>query len=652
MGLRMETQLLWSPSEDRIRQSRMTEFLQFVNDAFAADATDYTTLWQWSIEHRDLFWSAMWEYAGVVSLQSWNEPLIDGDQMPGAKWFSGAKLNFAENLLRFDDDQRAIVAWNEDGRSGELTYRELRVEVARVADWLRSQGIGVGSRVAAYLPNIPETVIAMLAAAAVGATFSSCSPDFGVEGVVDRFGQVEPEILFAVDECRYAGKTHDCRPRIDEITRKIPSIRSTVVIPFSRDPEGSAANSVLWNEIQPTDAPLEFEQLPFDHPLYILFSSGTTGVPKCIVHGAGGTLLQHFKEHQLHTDLRRDDRLFYFTTCGWMMWNWLVSGLATGCTIVLYDGSPFHPQPGHLWDMVDAERITVFGTGAKYISAIEKAGVVPRESHRLDSLRAILSTGSPLMPESFDYVYTQIKSDVCLSSISGGTDIVSCFVLGNPIQPVYRGEIQSAGLGMAVDVFDDEGNSLETGKGELVCTKPFPSMPVGFWNDPDGSKYQAAYFDRFPNVWHHGDFAEKTQHDAITGYIIHGRSDAVLNPGGVRIGTAEIYRQVETFDEVLESLAVGQQWEGDERIILFVRLRDDVEISEELQAAIRTRIRQNASPRHVPAVIAAVPDLPRTKSGKIAEIAVREVIHDRPVKNQHALANPESLEDFQGERWT
>jgi acetoacetyl-CoA synthetase len=668
---------IWTPSDERVRSARLTEFLRFVGERFDCVATDYASLWRWSIEHRDRFWQAMWEYAGVVASRRWDDVLVDGDRMPGATWFRGARLNYAENLLRYRDDRLAIVAWNETGRQQSLTYAELHGEVARISGWMRREGIGPGDRVAAYLPNCPETIIAMLAAASVGATFSSCSPDFGVEGVVDRFGQIEPAVLFTVDCCTYAGKTHDCLSRVERILERIPSIRKTIVVPlsrdvpFSRDSEAlrrgardpgaallsedseSRLNFVNWHDIPAADGPLVFEQLPFDHPLDILFSSGTTGVPKCIVHGAGGTLLQHLKEHQLHTDVRRDDRLFYFTTCGWMMWNWLASGLASGCTLVLFDGSPFHPHPGRLWDMAEAEGVTVFGTSAKYLSALEKTRVVPRESRDLSALRTILSTGSPLAPESFDFVYSRIKPDVCLSSISGGTDIVSCFVLGNPIGPVWRGEIQCAGLGLAVDVFDDDGTPIVGQKGELVCKKPFPSMPVGFWNDPDvvrrignpsyGEKYRAAYFERFPNVWHHGDYAEKTPHG---GYIIYGRSDAVLNPGGVRIGTAEIYRQVEQLPEVVEAIAVGQQWQGDERIVLFVRLGNGVELDDALREVIRQKIRDGATPRHVPARIVAVPDIPRTKSGKIVEIAVRDVVHGREVKNVHALANPESLQHF------
>lgn len=648
----MNARPLWTPGEDRIRNARMTEFMRFAGERSGVEFSDYSELWRWSIDRRDQFWQFLWEYTEVVSSRRWDDVLQNGDAMPGATWFSGARLNFAENLLRYRDGRAAIVFWNEHGRQRTISYDELHREVARVAGWLRATGVGVGDRVAAYLPNMPETVIVMLATASVGATFSSCSPDFGVEGVTDRFGQIEPKILFTVDGYTYAGKTHDCLSRAATILERIPSIQKTVVVSYLGKQEGWSTTSRAagdadrfddFAEIGDASDTLVFEQLPFDHPLYILFSSGTTGVPKCIVHGAGGTLLQHLKEHQLHTDIRRDDRLFYFTTCGWMMWNWLVSGLASGCSIVLYDGSPFHPAPAALFDLAESESVTVFGVSAKYLSAVEKAGVKPRETHDLSSVGAILSTGSPLAPASFDFVYEQVKPDVCLSSISGGTDIVSCFVLGNPIAPVWRGELQSPGLGMAVDVFDEDGRPLRGEKGELVCTRPFPSMPVGFWNDPGGRKYRRAYFERFPQVWHHGDFAEITPHG---GFIIFGRSDAVLNPGGVRIGTAEIYRQVEQIPDVLECLAVGQQWEGDERIVLFVRMREQASLDDELQDQIRRRIRAGATPRHVPAKIIAVDDIPRTKSGKIVEVAVREMVHGREVQNRNALANPESLEFF------
>ena len=535
----------------------------------------------------------------------------------------------------------------EGGVRRSIRWSELDREVARVAAGLRAQGIQPGDRVAGYLPNLPETVIAMLAASSIGAIWSSCSPDFGVRGVLDRFGQIEPRVLFAAAAYRYNGKTHDCLGRIADLMAELPTVERVVVTPYAADSlelDRLDGRAVAWDEFGPVDPePIRFEPLPFDHPLYILYSSGTTGVPKCIVHGAGGTLLQHLKELLLHTDVRRGDRLFYFTTCGWMMWNWLVSGLAAEATLVLYDGSPFYPDGNVLWDLVDEVGICQFGTSAKWISACDKAGIRPRESHRLSSLRAILSTGSPLLPESFDYVYRDVRADVQLSSISGGTDIVSCFALGNPLLPVRRGELQCRGLGMAVEIRDDRGEVVVGQTGELTCSQPFPSMPVQFWNDPDGSRYRAAYFEKFPGVWSHGDYARLTEDGGV---VIYGRSDATLNPGGVRIGTAEIYRQVEKLDEIMESLCVGQEWDGDVRVVLFVVLRDGVSLDEGLIARIRTTIRSNATPRHVPARIVAVPDLPRTVSGKITELAVRDVIHGREVRNTSALANPDALDHF------
>jgi acetoacetyl-CoA synthetase len=530
-----------------------------------------------------------------------------------------------------------------------LTFRELADRVARCRAALRAEGVGVGDRVAGYLPNLPETLIAMLAAASLGAVWSSCSPDFGVQGVLDRFGQIEPRVLVVADGYRYAGKELDVRPRLQPIRAGLPSVERVVVVPYLRPDESAPADTVRWDAWIDTapDEPLTFARLPFDHPLYVMYSSGTTGLPKCMVHGAGGTLLQHLKEQVLHTDLAPDDRLFYFTTCGWMMWNWLMSGLATGATIVLYDGAPLAPEPAVLWDMAAAERVTVFGASAKYLALAEKAGVRPARTHDLAALRTILSTGSPLAPHSYDYVYRDVKADVCLSSISGGTDLISCFALGNPTAPVHRGELQARGLGMAVEVWDDDGRPIVGRPGELVCTRPFPSMPVAFWNDPDGAKYRAAYFEHFPGVWRHGDWAELTPWG---GLVIHGRSDATLNPGGVRIGTAEIYRQVETLDEIVESLVVGQDvadgGERDMRVVLFVRLAAGAVLDDALRERIRRRIRDGASPHHVPKAIVAVADIPRTVSGKITELAVREVIHGRPVKNVEALANPAALELF------
>jgi acetoacetyl-CoA synthetase len=639
-------QPLWRPSPERIRDARMTEFMALANARYGLALEDQAALYAWSIRERADFWRLVWDY-GQVRGDPGSRVLVDGDRMPGARWFPDARLNFAENLLRRRDDADAIVFWGEDRARNRISYAELYTAVARVADGLRAAGVRKGDRVAAYVANMPEAVIAMLAATSIGAIWCSCSPDFGVRGVLDRFGQIKPKVLFAVEGYVYNGDTHDCIAKLREIMAAMPSVEQLVIVPYWReDPSLSRLpRATHWDDFMSagkTDD-IEFEQLPFDHPVYIMFSSGTTGVPKCIVHGAGGTLLQHIKEHQLHTDIRRDDRVYYFTTCSWMMWNWLVSVLASEATVLLYDGSPFQPGPRVLFDCVDAERMTVFGASAKYLEAVAKSGVVPRETHSLASLRTILSTGSPLAPQTFDFVYEKIKPDVCLSSISGGTDIISCFALGSPILPVWRGELQCRGLGMAVEVWDDDGRSVRGVKGELVCAKPFPSMPVSFWNDPDGSKYHGAYFHRFPGVWCHGDYAELTEHD---GLIIYGRSDAVLNPGGVRIGTAEIYREVEQIDEVLESLVIAQNWENDVRVVLFVRLRPGLTLDAALIDRIRKRIRENATPRHVPARIVQVTDIPRTKSGKLVELAVRAVVHGEPVKNVEALANPEALEQF------
>ena len=560
----------------------------------------------------------------------------------GPRWFLGSQLNFAENLLRFADDRPALVFWNERGRQRGLTYAELGAEVRAMAAALRAHGIGPGDRVAGFLPNLPEAVIAMLATASLGAIWSSCSPDFGVNGVVDRFGQIRPRVLFCADGYRYAGKQIDSLARVREVCQRIPDIERVVVVPYlsERPALDGVRDSVLWKEwADGRSARPPFRRFPFDHPLYIMYSSGTTGLPKCMVHGAGGTLLQHLKELTLHTDLTRDDRIFYFTTCGWMMWNWLVSSLAVGATVVLFDGAPLSPPSG-LWDMVAREGVTVFGTSAKYLALAEKEGLRPGKTHDVSALRAILSTGSPLAPAGFDYVYREIKPDLHLASISGGTDIISCFALGNPIAPVWRGELQTRGLGMAVEVFDEGGRPVRDRDGELVCTRPFPSMPTAFWDDPDGTKYRAAYFEHYPGVWRHGDWARLTEHDGV---VITGRSDATLNPGGVRIGTAEIYRQVEQLPEVVESLVVGQDWQGDVRIVLFVRLRPGVTLDDSLRDRLRRRIREHASRHHVPKRIVQVADIPRTISGKITELAVREVIHGRSVTNAEALANPAAL---------
>jgi acetoacetyl-CoA synthetase len=637
-------QPLWQPSAERIERANMTAFARQGAAAHGERLRDYAALRASSVERPELFWPALWQYAGVRASRRWRDVLVDGERMPGASWFVGAELNFAENLLRHRDDRPAIIAWTEDGRRDELSYRELYQQVAKLAGALQREGVGPGDRVAAVMPHAAKTIVAMLATTALGAIWSSCSPDFGVQGVVDRFGQIAPKVLITIDGYRYNGKPIDVRGKLAEIAARLPGLQRVVMAPFLEPAPaaGPLAGAVLYDDfLEPDPGPIPFAQLPFAHPVYILYSSGTTGVPKAIVHGAGGTLLQHLKELLLHTDLKPEDRIFYFTTCGWMMWNWQVSALATGATLVTYDGSPFHPDAGRLFDLTQAEGVSVFGTSAKYIDAIKKAGLEPARTHGLSALRAILSTGSPLVPESFDFVYRSIKRDLHLASISGGTDIMGCFALGNPIAPVWRGELQTRGLGMAVEVWNEHGEAVVGEPGELVCVKPFPSMPVGFWNDPDGSRYRGAYFERFPGVWTHGDHVELTAHD---GLIIYGRSDAVLNPGGVRIGTAEIYRQVEQVPEVAEALAVGQEWDGDTRVVLFVRLTEGATFDAALAARIRRQIRINCTPRHVPAKILPIADIPRTMNNKIAELAVRETIHGRPVKNVDALANPASLE--------
>ncbi len=625
---------LWQPSAEAIANSNMVEFAR----RFGLP-TAYPELYTWSIQNREEFWRAVWDFTGIVGTQG-TETLTESKPFEDSTWFSDASLNFAENLLKFDDNRTALIEINESNVRREVTYQQLHVQVAAFSSELRQLGIAKGDRIAAWLPNNVDAVVAMLAAASVGATWSSCSPDFGVEGACDRFGQVEPKLLLATDHYQYNGRTYEVSENVQVLVSRIPSIEHVLV--RSMDREKCDFQRIYSNEL----ASLTFEPLAFNHPLYIMFSSGTTGVPKCIVHGAGGTLLQHLKEHQLHVDLNRDDVLFFFTTTGWMMWNWLISGLATGCTLVLYDGSPFFPRRDTLINLIDAENITAFGVGAKYVASIERVQVKPRETHELSSLRTILTTGSPLSHESFNYVYRDFKEDVWLASISGGTDLISCFVLGNPIEKVYRGEIQGPGLGMATAVFDDTGQTVLDQKGELVCTESFPSAPIGFWNDPDGSRYHDAYFARFKHTWAHGDFAEVNSDTG--GYVIHGRSDAVLNPGGVRIGTAEIYRQLEQFDDIVDAVCVGQEWENDTRIVLFIVLTEGLRLNKYLRKDIRAAIRANASPRHVPAKIEQVHDVPRTRSGKIAELAVREVIHGREVKNTTALENPECLEQFNG----
>ena len=648
-------QPLWTPSPERIAAASVTAFRLAAERRWGVALPDYEALHAWSVAQPEQFWTSVWEGDGVgggVIGTRGERVLVDGHRMPGAKWFPDARLNFAQNLLRSRDAHDAIVFWGEERVKNRLSHGELYRAVAHFAAALKEQGVVAGDRVAAYMPNLPETVVAMLAAASIGAIFTSASPDFGVQGVLDRFGQTEPKVLVACDGYYYGGKTVDVLGKLGEIVAQLPSVKRVVVVPYvHREHDLShVPHARLYADFV---APfhfvddIEFAELPFDHPLYIMYSSGTTGVPKCIVHCAGGALLQHLKEHKLHGDVKPGDRVFYFTTCGWMMWNWLVSALAAEATLLLYDGSPFAGDNQILFDYADAEHMTHFGTSAKFLDAAAKFGLKPRETHRLGTVRAMMSTGSPLVAEGFDYVYRDIKADLQLSSISGGTDIISCFVLGSPVLPVWRGEIQCRGLGMAVDVWDDDGKPVRGEKGELVCSKPFPVMPIGFWNDADGSKYHAAYFDRFDNVWCHGDFCEITAHG---GLVIYGRSDATLNPGGVRIGTAEIYRQVEKLHEVVESLVIGQDWPpqnpSDVRVVLFVKLREGLALDDELVRRIRQTIRDNTTPRHVPAKVLQVADIPRTKSGKIVELAVRNVVHGRAVKNQEALANPEALAHF------
>jgi len=662
----MTSNALWLPSEERVQQSNMTAFMS----AQGISASDYQALWQWSVDQPEAFWTSVWSFTGLVAGEGQSEPILEpvlesGNKMPGAKWFPNLRLNFAENLLRHAQgdlvQKNAIVFRDEAGNRQTLSYGELYLRTAQLAASLRASGVQKGDRVAGFMPNVPETVVAMLATSSLGAVWSSCSPDFGLQGVLDRFGQIEPKVLITTDGYYYGGKTLNSLPKVHDIVQHLPNLEQLVVVGYVNEmPEleglSSSAKVSCWSDyLDATAFALQFEPVSFDHPLYVMYSSGTTGVPKCMVHSVGGTLIQHAKELVLHTDLKAEDTIFYYTTCGWMMWNWLVSSLMTGATVVLFDGSPFHPSAEVLWDMAEQESVSIFGTSAKYIAALEKAGVKPGKSHDLSSLKSMLSTGSPLAHESFDYVYRDIKTDVCLSSISGGTDIISCFVLGNPNLPVFRGELQCLGLGMAVAIYDENGQPVQNEKGELVCEKPFPSMPTGFWNDVDGSKFHKAYFASWDNIWAHGDYGELVTHQdrdcklpASPTMTIHGRSDAVLNPGGVRIGTAEIYRQVEKVEQVVESIAVGQNWQDDVRVILFVVLREGIQLNEALVSEIKQVIRTNTTPRHVPAKVIQVADIPRTISGKIVELAVRNVIHDEPVKNTDALKNPEALDFFKG----
>lgn len=635
---------LWAPTPAAVEASQLTAFTHFAERVTGLSFHNYDALHSWSIQDPGTFWDLVWDFTHIQAAVKGDETVKNLAQFPGASWFPQARLNFAENLLAERSDKIAFVSLLETGARRTVTYAELYEQTAAIATQLQQLGLQPGERVAGWLPNIPETAVAMLAASSLGGVWSSCSPDFGAPGALDRFGQIEPRVLFACDGYHYAGKVIDIRDKVREVASQVPSIETIIWVPMLQDSFALHPGETMWNEWLSAKArPLQFTQLPFDHPLYILYSSGTTGKPKCIVHGQGGTLLQHKKEHQLHLNISADDTLFFFTTCGWMMWNWLVSALASRCTVVLFDGSPFHPAPATMFDICASEDVTVFGISAKFLSGTHKEGVRPVVSHALQPMRMLISTGSPLTQEGFQYVYQDIKPDCHLVSMSGGTDLISCFMIGNPNLPVYEGELQSAGLGMAVEIWDEDGQPMPAGKGELVCTKAFPCSPVGFWNDPKDEKYKAAYFDRFPNIWVHGDYAEHTEHG---GYIIHGRSDAVLNPGGVRIGTAEIYRQVEQFDEILDAVCVGQDWQEDVRVVLFVVMRAEQPLTEELISEVKLRIRNFASPRHTPARVIQVNDIPRTMSGKIAELAVRDVIHGRAVKNTSALANPEALDCF------
>lgn len=661
---------LWAPSQQRIDDSNMQSLMTFIEkDGHKMD--HYQDLYDFSVRLPHLFWKYVWDFGSFVQTEPQSSVLTNPKKMPGAKWFDGAKMNFAQNLLKFRHDETAICAYDERGKQQEISYRQLYADVAKMSAWLKQQGIEPGDRIAAFMPNVPETIITMLAAVSIGAVWSSCSPDFGLQGVLDRFGQIEAKLILTTDGYFYGGKTLNSLEKLSSIVSKLPSIKNMVVVPYVNKHENNDAflqnaqqqlnvehiNVFTWADCLNNDAQdIDFSQQDFNHPLYILYSSGTTGAPKCIVHSAGGTLLQHYKELAFHTDVKQNDSLFYYTTCGWMMWNWMVSTLMTGAKLVIFDGSPFYPGPEVLWNMAEEENISIFGTSAKYISSLEKANYLPGKQHDLNNLKSVLSTGSPLSNESFDFVYNEIKQDLCLSSIAGGTDIVSCFTLGNPVLPVYQGELQCLGLGMAVNVYDQAGSPIAANsgaRGELVCEKPFPSMPIGFYNDADNKKYLKSYFESFNNIWAHGDFAELIEHEdkghTYQSLIIHGRSDAVLNPGGVRIGTAEIYRQVEKIDAVLESIAVGQtllEDDTDVRVVLFVILRDGLQLDDGLRKDIKTMIRSNTTPRHVPAVIVQVEDIPRTLSGKIVEVAVRETIHGRDVKNTDALKNPEALDLF------
>jgi acetoacetyl-CoA synthetase len=641
--------MLWKPSEERIRRTNMYRFMNFINERHGKNFDEYTPLYRWSIENIPDFWASMWDFAAIRASESFDQVIDDLGKMPGARWFTGARLNFAENLLRYRDDWPALIFKGEGRPAKRMTYAEVYDEVARIATSLKDAGVESGDRVVGFMPNMPETIIAMLAATSLGATWSSCSPDFGIMGVLDRFGQIKPKVLFTADGYFFKGKRFDSLSRISDILKELPTIEKVVVVPYTQgDPNISGVpNAVRYGDFRSPESnrEIEFTQLPFGHPVYIMYSSGTTGLPKCMVQSAGGILINQLKELMLHTDLKREDTIFYFTTCGWMMWNWLTSSLGVGATLVLFDGNPFYPDSGVLWELAQDEKISVFGTSAGYIGALQNAGVKPGSEFDLSSLKSVLSTGSPLYVENFEYVYEHIKEDLQLASISGGTDLNGCFALGNPMGPVYAGELQCRGLGMKVEAFDENGKSIINTQGELVCTAPFPSMPVYFWDDPDNEKYHSAYFDVYPDVWRHGDFIEINERGGVTMY---GRSDAVLNPGGVRIGTADIYRLVEQLEEIDDSVVVGQQWKNDTRVILFVKLAEGFELTEELKNKIKQTIRTNASPRHAPAKIITVPDIPYTLNMKKVELAVKKVIHNEQVLNKDALRNPHVLEYYAG----
>ena len=639
--------LLWKPSEERIQNTNMYRFMNFVNSKFDQNFSEYDPLYRWSITHIPDFWAATWEFVKIKSTKPYGQVIDDVTKMPGAKWFSGSRLNFAENLLRYRDQQTALVFRGEDQVTRKMSYEVLYDETARLARSLRLAGVQAGDRVAGFMPNMPETIIAMLAAASIGAAWSSCSPDFGIKGVLDRFGQIKPKVLFTADGYFFKGNRFDSLEKISKIIKEIPSVEKVVVVPYTQEKPKIAGltNGVHYKDFQSSESDLniDFAQLPFDHPLYIMYSSGTTGLPKCMVQSAGGILIHHLKELVLHTDLKREDTIFYFTTCSWMMWNWLVSSLAAGATLVLFDGNPFYPDPGALWKIAQDEKISIFGTSAGYIAALQNAGVTPGKTYDLMPLKALLSTGSPLSIEGFEYIYREVKADLQLASISGGTDLNGCFALGNPMGPVYAGELQCRGLAMKVEAFDENGKPVVNQQGELVCTAPFPSMPIYFWNDPDKQKYHDAYFDVYPNAWRHGDYILITEKGGV---VIYGRSDATLNPGGVRIGTAEIYRQVDLIEEIEDCVVVGQKWKNDVRVILFVKMAQGYELTDEIIKKVKSTIRSNASPRHVPAVIVSVPDIPYTHNMKKVELAVNKVIHNQPVLNKDSLKNPESLDYF------